>query len=215
VSSVAPINAWAAKVTKGLITQPIPPGTPFNMVITNAVYFKGDWLYAFDKKATTQQSFTTLANTKVLVPMMTKRFTAQPGAKRPVLYADTPTWTGVKLPYAGSNLSALILLPKGAKPSIAALPISDALQQKPWTAPQELDVQLPRFKTKNDLKLSAVGKQFGRASQHREQEWPVRTTADTCCCNRLSGVGLMTLPVGVLVMPHACNQRHASHICTC
>jgi serpin B len=153
---VAPINAWAAKVTKGLIIQAIPPGTEFNMVITNAVYFKGQWLYAFDKATTTQQPFTTLANTKVQVPMMTKRFNAQPGAKRSVQYADTPTWTGVKLPYAGSNLTAMILLPKSTKPGLPTLPITDALQQKPWSAPRELDVQLPRFKTKNDVKLTTV-----------------------------------------------------------
>lgn len=38
--SVDVINAWAAKVTKGLIKTAIPPGTPFDMVLTNAVYFK-------------------------------------------------------------------------------------------------------------------------------------------------------------------------------
>jgi serine protease inhibitor len=41
VSSVAPINAWAAKVTNGMISQAVPPNTEFNCIITNAVYFKG------------------------------------------------------------------------------------------------------------------------------------------------------------------------------
>lgn len=38
--SVDVINAWAAQVTKGLITMAVPPGTPFDVVLTNAVYFK-------------------------------------------------------------------------------------------------------------------------------------------------------------------------------
>lgn len=38
--SVDVINAWASRVTKGLIQMAIPPGTPFDMVLTNAVYFK-------------------------------------------------------------------------------------------------------------------------------------------------------------------------------
>jgi serine protease inhibitor len=38
--SVDVINAWAERVTKGLIKMAVPPGTPFDMVLTNAVYFK-------------------------------------------------------------------------------------------------------------------------------------------------------------------------------
>lgn len=38
--SVDVINEWAARVTKGLIKMAVPPGTPFDMVLTNAVYFK-------------------------------------------------------------------------------------------------------------------------------------------------------------------------------
>jgi hypothetical protein len=155
VPNVAPINAWAAKVTKGLITQPIPPRTPFNMVITNAVYFKGDWLYAFEKTATSPKPFTTRANTKVLVPMMTKRFRNE-GAARPALYADTPAWSGVRLPYKGGTLSAVILLPKDPKPVTPVVPVAQELLSNTWTAPDKLDVSLPRFKIKNDLKLTAV-----------------------------------------------------------
>lgn len=32
-------------------------GTPFDLVLTNAVYFKGYWEYAFKKEATKQQAF--------------------------------------------------------------------------------------------------------------------------------------------------------------
>jgi serine protease inhibitor len=54
-------------VTKGLITQVIPPGTPFDMVLTNAVYFKGLWEHAFDKAATQTQAFHAADNSEVQV----------------------------------------------------------------------------------------------------------------------------------------------------
>jgi serine protease inhibitor len=62
VTSVAPINAWAAKVTNGMITQAVPPNTEFNMIITNAVYFKGLWEYGFDKAATRKRDFYALTS---------------------------------------------------------------------------------------------------------------------------------------------------------
>lgn len=58
VSSAAPINAWAAKATNGLITQAVPANLDFNTLITNAVYFKGQWEYAFDKTLTKKRDFT-------------------------------------------------------------------------------------------------------------------------------------------------------------
>jgi hypothetical protein len=47
VASADPINEWAARVTKGLITTAVPPGTAFDLVLTNAVYFKGRCMDGF------------------------------------------------------------------------------------------------------------------------------------------------------------------------
>jgi hypothetical protein len=44
VTSAAPINQWAANVTKGLIKQAVPANIKFNTVLTNAVYFKASTL---------------------------------------------------------------------------------------------------------------------------------------------------------------------------
>jgi serine protease inhibitor len=40
VNNTDPINKWARDKTGGRISQSIPPGTPFDLVVTNAVYFK-------------------------------------------------------------------------------------------------------------------------------------------------------------------------------
>lgn len=60
VKDVTPINAWAAKATNYLIPEVLPPGFEFNMALTNAVYFKGMWEYAFDKSKTQLKQFKAL-----------------------------------------------------------------------------------------------------------------------------------------------------------
>ncbi|KQJ89210.1 hypothetical protein BRADI_4g24205v3 [Brachypodium distachyon] len=54
------INAWAARVTRGLIDQVIGPhavGAHTRVVLGNAVYFKGKWDRPFDKKHTKDRLF--------------------------------------------------------------------------------------------------------------------------------------------------------------
>lgn len=60
VRSAEPINEWAAKVTNHLIPQVVSPTLNFNMVITNAVYFKGLWEHPFDKARTQNKTFNAL-----------------------------------------------------------------------------------------------------------------------------------------------------------
>jgi serpin B len=91
-TSVAEINSWASTATKGLITQVIPPGTPFDMVLTNAVYFKGSWVHPFKKDQTTSKPFTTDKGAKVNVPTMQKRFKSSDPGPRPVKYAETASF---------------------------------------------------------------------------------------------------------------------------
>jgi serine protease inhibitor len=37
-----PINKWAARVTRGLIPTAVPHGLKFDLLLTNAIYFKGE-----------------------------------------------------------------------------------------------------------------------------------------------------------------------------
>lgn len=159
VASVDPINAWAAAATKGLISVAVPPGTDFDLVLTNAVYFKGLWEYAFKKEATSRQAFKLGAGDEVQVDMMSKRFKAAdqsaPGARK-VQYAETSSYQAVRLPYKGSTISALIVLPsehlavQGIAAAAAQLDVGDLLDATKFrnVGPAGLDVQLPKFKVK-------------------------------------------------------------------
>jgi hypothetical protein len=50
----------------------------------------------------------------------------------------------------------MIMLPKDPNPVTPVVPVAQALLTNKWSAPEKLDVSLPRFKVKNDLKLTAV-----------------------------------------------------------
>lgn len=66
------INSWCARKTNGLIKaflkSPLQQNT--RMVLLNALYFKGQWKYKFDKKETTDKTFHNIDGTTSDVKMM-------------------------------------------------------------------------------------------------------------------------------------------------
>ncbi|KAM0888918.1 hypothetical protein ACQ4PT_028037 [Festuca glaucescens] len=75
--AVGLINAWAERVTNGLIDSVLGPGsvTPLTRVILgNAVYFKGKWVQPFNKKKTQNALFRCLGGAGAVdVPFMRSR----------------------------------------------------------------------------------------------------------------------------------------------
>ncbi|HEY2253810.1 MAG TPA: serpin family protein, partial [Planctomycetaceae bacterium] len=102
------INRWVAESTNGKIADLIPPGIltdKTRFVLTNAIYFKGTWTYQFSKSATQEAPFYLSKNRKIDVPMMQQHT----GGLR---YAQTENIQLLEMPYAGGNLSMLVLLPR-------------------------------------------------------------------------------------------------------
>jgi serpin B len=67
------INAWVSKSTNKLIPSIIGPGalTPLtDLVLANAIYFKGRWEKPFNKRCTKEDKFHRLDGTHVDVPFM-------------------------------------------------------------------------------------------------------------------------------------------------
>ncbi|KAK1643724.1 hypothetical protein QYE76_061529 [Lolium multiflorum] len=67
------INSWVAKATKKLITSVLPPGSVHGgtrLVLTNAIYFKGEWEEAFRRSRTKEHRFYRLDGSAVRVPFM-------------------------------------------------------------------------------------------------------------------------------------------------
>ena len=103
-SSLSAINAWASASTNSKIPEvldQIDPESVFFMM--NALYFKGNWTYFFDKSYTGQQAFFANNNLALNVAMMNGRIPAK-------IYYGT-TYKAAELTYGHSNFSMVIILP--------------------------------------------------------------------------------------------------------
>lgn len=103
------INAWVSETTKGKIKDLLAGGSidpQTRLVITNAVYFKGNWTTAFKKAATVDEAFQTDAGS-VSVPTMHRTDSMS--------YAESDDVRLVELPYKDSDLTMLIALPKAGQ----------------------------------------------------------------------------------------------------
>jgi serpin B len=104
------INNWASDQTEGRIEDLIPQGliNEFTrLVLTNAIYFNAAWQYPFSEDITGDGAFYLLDGGEVTVPMM--RQTESFG------YAEGEGYQAVELPYDGSELSMVILLPQAGQ----------------------------------------------------------------------------------------------------
>lgn len=99
------INEWVKAKTRGKIMKIVDRIDPNTiMFLVNAIYFKGVWTTAFDKKKTREGEFTTPDGKKIKVEMMRKEghFNHLKGAK----------FEAVSLPYGKKrNISMFIFLP--------------------------------------------------------------------------------------------------------
>jgi serpin B len=108
------INKWVEDKTLQKIKDLLPAGVidpTTRLVITNAIYFKGEWVRQFGKNKTTNADFMTDSGKAVQVPMMQR--TDELATYR---YAEDNSFQMLSMPYAhsgGKELSMTVLLPKG------------------------------------------------------------------------------------------------------
>jgi serpin B len=142
------INQWVEKNTTQKIKELLPKGSisaGTQLVLTNALYFKGSWSTPFKKENTKPLPF--IAPTgSVNVEMMNRVDTFN-------YFADA-TLQAIEIPYVQqSGLSMVILLPK-AELGLSAIKLEDWLpQQKAAFSPQVVDVLLPKFKVESAFDL--------------------------------------------------------------
>ncbi len=153
------INTWVEEQTNGKIKDLISQGAigPMTrLVLTNAIYFKGNWARQFDEDRTQDAPFTLLDASKVQVPMMNQK--ARFG------YAEADNLQVLQLPYVGDELSMVILLPKAAdgigrlEQQLTAENIArwlDDLRER------EVIVSIPKFKMTSKFSLESVLRSMG------------------------------------------------------
>ncbi|KAH8317726.1 hypothetical protein KR074_008023, partial [Drosophila pseudoananassae] len=102
------INSWVSSQTRKKITEIVSDSninSSLKAILINAIYFKGEWKYKFDKKETKKENFRTLSNEKIPVDMMYLEGSFMAG-KFPELDAMV-----LELPYRNSSLFMQIFLP--------------------------------------------------------------------------------------------------------
>ncbi len=153
------INTWVEKKTNGKIRNLISQGVLDSMtrlVLTNAIYFKGNWARQFEEKRTKDAPFTLAGGQKIDVATMYKK--AEFG------YMETDTFQTLELPYVDEELSMVILLPKqfDALDEFEKTLTPENLMQ--WLAKIhkcEVVVFVPKFKMTSQFSLASVLKSMG------------------------------------------------------
>jgi serine protease inhibitor len=137
------INSWVEEKTENKIKDLVSEGaldSTTRLVLVNAIYFKGAWANEFDPSLTSQAPFLTAPDVQVQVPMMAR--------KHNFMYTESEGLQVLELPYAGSRLSMLVLLPAEIN-GLAKLEDSLALENvDKWIKDlhdTEVDASLPKF----------------------------------------------------------------------
>ena len=155
------INQWIEDQTHGKIKDMIQSNdiNPFTkMILTNAIYFKGDWKYQFDAEKTKQENFFVSNDTTVTVPMMQMN-----DESITFNYMENNDTQFLELPYKGDNLSMLFLLPKDNDITSLEQQLSWSILHE-WTqsmSKNSVNIKIPKFtfETKYSLKepLKSMG----------------------------------------------------------
>jgi serpin B len=105
-SALTTINKWASDNTNGKIPKVLDViSSDAVMFIMNALYFKGDWSYQFDKSLTSDRPFYTDGSTSVNVSTMKGDI----GSK--VTYGTG--YNAIELPYGCTNFTMVVIVPEG------------------------------------------------------------------------------------------------------
>ena len=158
------INDWVEEETKNKIKNLIKPeslGQDTNLILVNAIYFKADWKYKFDKTKTEEKDFYVEGGNPQKAPMMYLS-----GSNFKVADIADLKSKMLRLPYKGDRIVLDILLPnakEGLEEVEETLKKNDILQEfEDKKSTSEVEVSLPKFKIESthealDKALKASG----------------------------------------------------------
>ena len=153
------INEWVEERTENRIQDLIAAGvldSLTQLVLVNAIYFKGDWEIPFDPDLTSEAPFRVDPQEQIMLAMM--------NCKHNFRYAETDLMQMLELPYTGDDLVMNILLPvedSGLAKLEEALTVENL---ETWLASlqeTEVEVTLPRFELTFPFRLDGVLQSMG------------------------------------------------------
>ena len=152
------INKWVADQTRDRIRDLIPQGgieELTRLVLANAICLKAPWQSEFNDAVTKPKPFHVHGAAPVNVSTMAQR--------KQFGYAKRDDFVVVALPYSGGELQFVILLPDQAN-GLAKLESklsADLLTQSAKLEPQDVDLELPKFKIEPTIPLGETLQALG------------------------------------------------------
>ncbi len=154
--SAAPtINQWVSENTGGrideIVESPIDPDLV--MFLINAIYFKGDWAYQFDRAKTSDAPFRRKDGSTSTVDLMDS------GEEMPLWLAYDGSNQIGELRYGGGPWRMTIVLPTAHDALPTVLDGLDEAQWNSWTASldsTDMSVMLPKFTMEYESSLKDV-----------------------------------------------------------
>lgn len=150
--TVGKINQWASDHTHGKIDKVIDAiQDDMAMFLMNALYFKGDWKYTFDKKQTQDWNFQLANGSDKKVKMM---FTES--EFRSYKAGD---FTAVELPYSSGQFNLTLFVPgEGKSLNTVLQDFDDSKWEEVQTGLRQgsVKVGLPRFTLEYEIQLKKV-----------------------------------------------------------
>ncbi|MCG6157480.1 serpin family protein [Rubinisphaera margarita] len=162
------INEWVAKQTEKKITELIPQGglsPSAKLVLTNAVYFLGNWDSPFKADRTKKEPFHVAAEEKIDVDMMFQADSFQ--------YGENDLLQVLELPYAERNFSMFVFLPRKVDGLSKLEEQLTAENVRTWIEEvyreNEVQVHLPKFKTTSQFELGTILQQMGMSTAFKAE----------------------------------------------
>ncbi|MGB8214130.1 MAG: serpin family protein [Anaerolineales bacterium] len=149
------INGWVEQQTQGKITNLFPQGSlddTTRLVLANAIYFKAAWESPFDPASTANAPFTLADGSQTSIPMMHSKSDSS------YLYAQGSNYQAVGLPYAGSGVMMVVLMPTAGSFANFEAGLTDAQLEGILTGMAEtpLNLEMPKFKTESQFDLKST-----------------------------------------------------------
>ena len=152
------INDWVKKSTndkiKDIVEEPL--SRDLVAILINAIYFKGDWTYKFNKKQTEKRAFTLEDGTQKEKPLMM--------LDEKLSYFENNEFQAISLPYGNEEMSMKIFLPKEGS-SLEEFELSLTTESwKEWNTQfykRQGVIRLPKFQLQYEAILNDVLKNLG------------------------------------------------------
>ncbi|WP_169802726.1 serpin family protein [Neobacillus soli] len=159
------INNWVKQSTNDKIEKIVdtPLDSSLVAILINAVYFKGNWKYEFDKKLTEKRPFYLDNGTTKEVPVMS--------LNEKLAYLENENFQAVSLPYGNGEMSMNVFLPMVNSSLVELKKMLTYDNWKTWNSEfheEKGTIMLPKFQLEYEVLLNDTLKRIGMKTAFSE-----------------------------------------------